>query len=58
MGDDALDLEALAERKNRSLGGDNVPLGLGDFFFSSDDPLHPDRSEDDDDSDSDEDLTF
>ena len=58
LGDDALDLEALAERKNRSLGGDNVPLGLGDFFFSSDDPLHPDRSEDDDDSDSDEDLTF
>jgi hypothetical protein len=28
-----------------------VPLGLGDFFFSPDDPLHPDREEDDEDED-------
>jgi hypothetical protein len=28
------------------LGGDSVPLGLGDFFFDPDDPLHPDREED------------
>ena len=54
LGDDALDLESLAERKNRTLGGDNVPLGLGDFFFSPDDPLHPDRGEEDDDDDDDE----
>ena len=42
LGEDAADLEALAERKRRTLGGDNVPLGLGDFFLSPDDPLNPD----------------
>ena len=47
LGDDALDLEALAEQKKQTLGGDSVPLGLGDFFFSPDDPLHPDRDDDD-----------
>ncbi len=49
LGDDALDLESLAERRSRTLGGDAVPLGLGDFFFSPDDPLHPDREDDEDD---------
>lgn len=48
LGEDAADLEQLAERQRRTLGGDSVPLGLGDFFFSADDPLHPDRDEDDD----------
>jgi hypothetical protein len=24
-----------------------VPLGLADFFFDPDDPLHPDREDDD-----------
>ena len=42
LGPDALDLDALAERKKKTLGGDRVPLGLGDFFFSADDPLNPD----------------
>ena len=51
LGEDALDLQALAERKARTLGGANVPMGLGDFFFSPDDPLHPDHEDD-----SDEDL--
>jgi MoxR-like ATPase len=51
LGDDALDLEALAERKRRTLGGDAVPLGLGDFFFSADDPLHPDTDPEVDDDD-------
>jgi MoxR-like ATPase len=51
LGEDAVDLEALAERKKRRLGGDAVPYGLGDFFFAPDDPLHPDRDEDDDDDD-------
>jgi MoxR-like ATPase len=51
LGDDAVDLEALAERKRRTLGGDAVPLGLGDFFFAADDPLHPDREEDDEEDD-------
>ncbi|MFO0870417.1 MAG: AAA family ATPase [Pirellulales bacterium] len=49
LGDDAADLESLAERRSRTLGGDSVPLGLGDFFFSPDDPLHPDREQDEDD---------
>lgn len=49
LGEDALDLEALADRQNQTLGGDAVPLGLGDFFFQQDDPLHPDFEEDDDD---------
>lgn len=59
LGQDALDLEALAERRKRSLGGESLPLGLGDFFFGADDALHPDRYEvndldDDDDDEEDE----
>jgi MoxR-like ATPase len=54
LGDDALDLDRLAERQQRTLGGDSVPLGLGDFFFSQDDPLHPDFDDlDDEDADDD-----
>ncbi|XZE52271.1 AAA family ATPase [Planctomycetaceae bacterium SH139] len=53
LGEDALDLEAAADRKRRTLGGDAVPLGLADFFFDADDPLHPDRDDDDDDDDED-----
>jgi MoxR-like ATPase len=48
LGDEALDLDSLAETRRRTLGGDAVPLGLGDFFFSPEDPLHPDRDEDED----------
>ena len=44
---EALDLEALAERERQTLGGDAVPLGLGDFFFDANDPLHPDREDED-----------
>lgn len=53
LGPDALNLEQLGERKKQTLGGDIVPLGLGDFFFSPDDPLHPDADYDDDDDDDD-----
>ena len=53
LGQDALDLEALAERQARSLGGDAVPLGLGDFFFDPTDPLHPDRQDEEEDEDPD-----
>lgn len=49
LGDDALDLNSLAQRKTRTLGGDSVPLGLGDFFFDPEDPLHPDRTDEDED---------
>lgn len=55
LGADALDLESLAERQQRTLGGDAVPLGLGDFFFDVNDPLHPDR---DDEDDEDDDIIF
>lgn len=54
LGEDAVDLDALAERQRRTLGGDSVPLGLGDFFFSPDDPLHPDYDDDLDDDELDE----
>lgn len=43
LGEDALDLDALAKRRKRALGDQDLPRGLGDFFFESDDPLHPDR---------------
>jgi hypothetical protein len=46
LGEDAIDLESLAHRRRRTLGGEAVPLGLGDFFFNPDDELHPDRDED------------
>ncbi len=49
LGDDAMDLQSLAERKRQSLGGSVGPMGLGDFFFNPDDPLHPDHDDEDDD---------
>ena len=49
LGEDAVDLETLAQRRRRTLGGDAVPLGLADLFFDPDDPMHPDRDDDDDD---------
>lgn len=52
LGEDAMNLEALAERKSRDLSDKSLPLGLGDFFFDPDDPLHPDFDGDDDDEDS------
>jgi hypothetical protein len=55
LGEDAGDLQSLAERKSQSLGGSAVPMGLGDFFFSPDDPLHPDYEDDDEDEDLDDD---
>lgn len=57
LGEDAINLEELAERKRGSLGANALPLGLGDFFFDPDDPLHPDFDGDDDDDD-DEDIPF
>ena len=43
LGDDALDLDQMAEKKNRALGQTQLPQGLGDFFFDEDSPIHPDR---------------
>lgn len=43
LGEEALDLDAQARRRQRALGDQPLPRGLGDFFFESDGPLHPDR---------------
>jgi len=51
LGDDALDLDSLAQKNQMNLGGNVVPLGLGDFFFSPEDPLHPDLEDEEEDGD-------
>jgi MoxR-like ATPase len=43
LGEEALDLEALSTRRKGALGAQQLPQGLGDFFFEGNDPLHPDR---------------
>jgi len=42
LGDDAMDLESLAAKNRRSLQDEHLPMGMGDFFFNEDNPLHPD----------------
>ena len=42
LGAEAADLNQMAQQRHRSLGGQSLPMGFGDFFFQSDDPLHPD----------------
>ena len=49
LGEEAADLEDLARRKRRAMGGQHAPLGLGDLFFDPGDPLHPDAEDEDDD---------
>lgn len=53
LGEEALDLHSLAEQRQRTLGGQILPMGFGDFFFAPEDPLHPDlgldQGEDEDD---------
>jgi MoxR-like ATPase len=51
LGEEAVDLEELARRKRRALGGQHSPMGLGDLFFDPDDPLHPDADDEDDEDD-------
>jgi hypothetical protein len=48
LGDEAADLEDMAGRKRRALGGQHAPMGLGDLFFNPGEPLHPDADDDDD----------
>ncbi len=55
LGDEAADLEELARRKRRAMGGQHAPMGLGDLFFNPGDPLHPDAGDDDDFDEDDED---
>lgn len=49
LGEGGLNLDELAERKHRNLRGNSLPMGLGDFFFDANDPLHPDFEDDDED---------
>src|SRR6516225_3690604 len=49
LGEEAIDLENLARRKRRAMGGQHAPMGLGDLFFDPDDPLHPDAEDDEED---------
>ena len=42
LGQEALDLDSLARRRSRAIGGESTPRGLGDFFFDEGNPLHPD----------------
>ncbi|HEV3165085.1 MAG TPA: AAA family ATPase [Isosphaeraceae bacterium] len=51
LGEEAGDLEELARRKRRALGGQHAPMGLGDLFFNPGDPLHPDAGDDEDEPD-------
>ena len=43
LGEEALDLDGLAQQRKRAVGEQAFPRGLGDFFFEPDDPLHPDK---------------
>lgn len=45
LGEEALDLDSLAEQRQRALGNEIPGLSLGDFFFDTDDPLNPDTDE-------------
>ena len=45
LGEEALDLDELATRNQRALGEERLPMGLGDFFFNDDSPLHPDSDQ-------------
>ena len=47
LGEDALDLEEMAEKRSRVLGAETLPTGLADFFFHGDDSLRPDDNDDD-----------
>ncbi|MCZ6635982.1 MAG: MoxR family ATPase [bacterium] len=45
LGEEARDLERLAEQRQRALGSEIPGLTLGDFFFTGDDPLNPDADD-------------
>lgn len=51
LGEEADDLEELAEKRRRSAEELYPPMGLSDFFFEDDDPLRPDDEEEDDNRD-------
>ncbi len=43
LGDEALDLKRLAQRRRQALGEESPPMDIGDLFFGDDSPLRPDR---------------
>jgi MoxR-like ATPase len=51
LGEEAADLDELARRKRRAMGGQRSPMGLADLFFESEDPLHPESEEDEEEDD-------
>ena len=46
LGDEALDLEGMASQRRQAMGEQFPPMTLEDFFFEEDDPLHPDKDDD------------
>ena len=46
LGEEALDLERMASERQQALGGELPKMGLEDFFFEEDDPLHPGKDDD------------
>jgi hypothetical protein len=56
LGPEAKDLDRLSQEKNQTLGGQALPMGFGDFFFASEDPLHPESMDGESDRMFDEDM--
>ncbi|MCA9319858.1 MAG: AAA family ATPase [Planctomycetes bacterium] len=48
LGEEAVDLEGQARKRERTLGAEGLPTGLADFFFMEGDPLRPDDDDDED----------
>ena len=46
LGDEALDLENMANQRRQAMGEQFPPLTLEDFFFEDDAPLHPGKGDD------------
>ena len=45
LGEEALDIEKMAEQRNRALGSEVPGVNMSDFFFGTDDPLNPNRDD-------------
>ncbi len=51
LGEEAADLDELARRKRRAMGGQHAPMGLSELFFDDNDPLNPEGDEDEEEDD-------
>ncbi|MDA1143171.1 MAG: AAA family ATPase [Planctomycetota bacterium] len=49
LGEEAMDLEAMSEKKKQALGGEFPPMGLGSLLFGDLESLNPDNWEDEED---------